>query len=52
LPAWRDQFFHYRAAFEIGRANIARGFRPSGLRAMFSRWRVQTRLLAAYPTHD
>ncbi|HEX3346646.1 MAG TPA: D-alanine--D-alanine ligase [Acetobacteraceae bacterium] len=52
LPSWRDQFAHYRAAFEIGRANRARGFKPSGLLTMLRAWRLQRRLLAAYPRHD
>ena len=52
LDAWRDQFRHYRAAFEIGHANRARGVRPSGLRAMWRHWQLQRRLMRAYPAHD
>ena len=33
--AYSHLSFHYRAAFEIGRAMRARGHRPSGLRALF-----------------
>ena len=50
--AWRAQFFHYGAAFRIGAANRARGFRPSGLRAMYRHWKNQRRLMAAYPMND
>jgi hypothetical protein len=52
LDAWRTQFFHYGAAFRIGAANRARGFRPSGVRAMWRDWRKQRRLMAAYPLND
>jgi hypothetical protein len=52
LPAWRDQFFHYRAAFQIGRVNRARGFKSAGVMAMLRHWRLQRRLMAAYPAHD
>ena len=50
--AWADQFFHYRAAFEIGRTQRARGHRPAGIAAMWHYWRRQKRLMAAYPPHD
>lgn len=50
--AWVDQFAHYRAAWEIGRANRGRGHRPSGLRAMYRAWRLQRRLMASYPIND
>ena len=50
--AYAAQFFHYRAAFEIGRAMRARGHRPSGLRALFGFWRRQQRLMASYPIND
>ncbi len=50
--AWVDQFAHYRAAWEIGRANRSRGHRPSGLRAMYRAWRLQRRLMASYPIND
>lgn len=52
FQAWRDQFRHYRAAFEIGHANRARGERPSGMRAMLRHWRLQRRLMRAYPAHN
>ena len=45
--AYAAQFFHYGAAFEIGRAMRARGHRPSGLRAMCRLWRRQKRLMAS-----
>ena len=50
--AWADQFFHYRAAFLIGRAQRARGHRPAGIGAMWRNWRRQKRLMARYPAHD
>lgn len=50
--AWADQFFHYRAAFEIGRANRARGFKTAGLLPTWRAWRRQRRLMAAYPAND
>jgi hypothetical protein len=50
--AWADQFFHYRTAFEIGRALRAAGHRPAGLAAMWRNWRRQKRLMASYPAHD
>ena len=50
--AYAAQFTHYRAAWEIGRANRAAGHKPSGLRTMYRKWRLQRRLLASYPTND
>ena len=50
--AWVDQFVHYRAAWEIGRANRKRGHRASGLPAMYRAWRLQRRLMASYPIND
>ncbi len=50
--AWADQFSHYGAAWRIGRANRRRGYRPSGLRAMYRAWRLQRRLMASYPIND
>jgi hypothetical protein len=50
--AYAAQFYHYRAAWEIGRVNRAAGHKPSGLRLMYDRWRLQRRLLASYPTND
>jgi hypothetical protein len=52
LDAWRTQFFHYGAAFRIGAANRRRGFRPSGVRAMYRDWMNQRRLMAIYPLND
>jgi hypothetical protein len=49
---FQAQFRHYREAFEIGRDNRARGFRPSGVRAMWRDWRTQGRLMASYPLND
>lgn len=50
--AYAAQFFHYRAAFEIGRKNRAAGHRTSGLRAMIRLWQLQKRVLASYPLSD
>jgi ATP-grasp domain len=50
--AWRAQFQHYRAAFEIGAANRARGHRPCDIRALYRLWRRQRRLMASYPMND
>jgi len=50
--AYRAQFFHYHAAFMIGRANRARGHRPSGILATLRHWRLQKRLMASYPMND
>ena len=50
--AYAAQFTHYRAAWEIGRANRAAGHAPSGLRTMYRKWRLQRQLLASYPTND
>jgi hypothetical protein len=50
--AYATQFAHYRAAWEIGRVNRAAGHRPSGLRTMYEKWRLQRRLMASYPTND
>ncbi len=50
--AWRAQFAHYGAAFRIGAANRRRGFRPAGIAETFRLWRLQKRLMAAYPLND
>jgi hypothetical protein len=50
--AYAAQFFHYHAAFAIGRANRARGHRPTGLLETFRLWRLQKRLMASYPMND
>ena len=50
--AWRAQFFHYGAAFRIGAVNRARGHRSAGIAAMWRHWRMQKRLMAAYPMND
>ncbi|MBW4023139.1 MAG: D-alanine--D-alanine ligase [Proteobacteria bacterium] len=50
--AYRAQFFHYRAAFQIAAANRALGHRPTDFFTLFRMWRQQKRLLAAYPVND
>ncbi|WP_158747493.1 D-alanine--D-alanine ligase [Acidisphaera sp. L21] len=50
--AYVSQFMHYRAAWEIGRANRAAGARPTGLWGMFRAWRRQQALMASYPNSD
>ncbi len=50
--AYRAQFWHYGAAFRIGREMRARGHRPHGVFAMLRLWRLQKRLMAAYPMND
>jgi hypothetical protein len=50
--AYAAQFFHYRAAFDIGRQMRRRGTRPSGMREMLRLWRLQRRLMASYPMND
>ncbi|MEO8715091.1 MAG: D-alanine--D-alanine ligase, partial [Acetobacteraceae bacterium] len=50
--AWRAQFLHYGLAYQIGAANRARGARPTPIRELARLWRVQRRLMAAYPAHD
>ncbi len=52
LPSWADQLYHYRAAFEIGHVQRARGHRTSGIRAMWRYWRRQRQLMARYPAYD
>ena len=50
--AYATQFAHYRAAFAIGRRNRQAGHRSTGLRGLARLWRLQRRLMAAYPMHD
>ena len=50
--AWMDQFRHYGEAWRIGAANRSRGFKSSGLWAMYRAWRRQLRLMASYPVND
>ncbi len=50
--AWRSQFHHYGLAYRIGAANRARGARPTSVRQVLQLWRMQRRLMAAYPSHD
>jgi len=50
--AWADELAHFGAAFAIGAANRRRGFRSSGLVAMFRAWRRQSALMASYPNNN
>lgn len=50
--AWADELAHFGVTFAIGAANRRRGFRSSGLRAMYRAWRRQRALMASYPTND
>ncbi|MBN8891716.1 MAG: D-alanine--D-alanine ligase [Rhodospirillales bacterium] len=50
--AWQAQFQHYGAAFRIGAANRARGFRPVGPAELIRLWRLHRRLMRSYPAHD
>ncbi|MGH8162616.1 MAG: D-alanine--D-alanine ligase, partial [Gammaproteobacteria bacterium] len=50
--AYAAQFFHYHAAFAIGRANRARGHAPTSILKTFRLWRMQKRLMASYPMND
>ncbi|MBV8399243.1 MAG: D-alanine--D-alanine ligase [Acetobacteraceae bacterium] len=50
--AWRAQFYHYGMAFRIGSANRARGYRPTPVLEVLRLWRLQKRLMAAYPSND
>ena len=50
--AYRDQFEHYRIAFEIGAEMRRRGVTPTPLPELFSYWRLQRRLMASYPLND
>ncbi len=50
--AYAAQFYHYHAAFTIGQANRARGYRPSGIFETFRLWRLQKRLMTSYPMND
>jgi hypothetical protein len=52
IDAYASQFAHYREAFEIGRRMRAAGHRPLGFMATLRLWRLQRRLMAAYPMHD
>ncbi len=50
--AWADELAHFGAAFTIGAANRRRGFRSSGIVAMFRAWRRQRALMASYPINN
>jgi hypothetical protein len=52
IKAWRDLMKQYRLLFQIGRANVDRGFRPLTL-GEFRRWHRQEKMLTPlYPTTD
>lgn len=50
--AYKTQFFHYGESFEIGAAIRAEGRKPIGLARLFTLWRHQKRLMAAYPANE
>ena len=50
--AYRDQFRHYRIAFEIGSEMRRRGAKPTPLLELLASWRLQRRLMACYPLND
>ncbi len=50
--AYRDQFKHYRIAFEIGAEMRRRGAKPTPLLELLAFWRLQRRLMACYPLND
>jgi hypothetical protein len=52
LSAYRAQFDHYRAAFQIGNTLRGRGYKPMKLIDLFRLWRKQGRLMASYPPSD
>lgn len=52
LAAWRDLMTQYRLLFQIGRANVDRGFKALSIRE-FLRWRErEKRLTPLYPSTD
>ena len=50
--AYRDQFKHYKIAFEIGAEMRRRGAKPTPLLELLAFWRLQRRLMACYPLND
>lgn len=50
--AWRAQFFHYGGAYRIGAANRRNGVRATPVRDLLRLWRLQRRLMRAYPIND
>lgn len=50
--AYRDQFRHYKMAFQIGAAMRERGETPTGPLDLFRYWRLQRRLMRSYPLND
>jgi hypothetical protein len=52
LEAYKTQFFHYGQSFKIGATIRATGLKTIGLPRLFTLWRHQKRLMAAYPPND
>ena len=52
LKAWRDLMTQYRLLFQIGRANVDRGFRPLTFREFRSWHRREKALTPLYPATD
>lgn len=50
--AYKDQFFHYGAAFRIGAEIRKTGARPISPLKLLALWRSQKRLMRAYPAND
>ncbi len=52
LAAYKTQFFHYGESFKIGAEIRAQGRKTIGMLRLFTLWRYQKRLMAAYPAND
>ncbi len=50
--AYKTQFFHYGQSFKIGAKIRATGQKTIGAARLFTLWRHQKRLMAAYPAND
>jgi hypothetical protein len=50
--AYATQFFHYGESFRIGAQIRKRGPKPPSLFHLWSLWRQQKRLMAAYPSNE
>jgi hypothetical protein len=50
--AYKTQFFHYGQSFKIGATIRATGRKTIGLARLYTLWRHQKRLMAAYPPND
>lgn len=50
--AYKTQFFHYGQSFKIGATIRAQGRKTIGLVKLFTLWRHQKRLMAAYPANE